>query len=283
MRAVAIPGLSDVSKAKDKFQRLTGAEWTPSIEHADVAVIFGGDGTVHRHLVELVERKIPLLVVPCGSGNDFARALGIRSLRDADDAWRRYESDQTSLRTIDLGVICEPKTGSAPSMHYFCCVAGVGIDGSITAQCNQLPAWLRAHGGYALCAPREFLRFAPVAMKISLNGNSGAAKPTMLAAVANASAYGGGMRIAPQAKLDDSKLDLCLVRAMSAFKLFCLFPTVYFGRHLSFSEVEYVQTDALRIETGSPLGVYADGEYVCETPVDFSVARGVLKVIVSSA
>src|SRR5258708_20275932 len=109
MRAVAILGLSHVSKAKDKFQRLTGADWAPSIEHADVAVIFGGDGTVHRHLVELVERKIPLLVVPCGSGNDFARALGIRSLRDAADACRRYAPDQTTLRTTHLPLICQPQ------------------------------------------------------------------------------------------------------------------------------------------------------------------------------
>ena len=102
----------------------------------------------------------------------------------------------------------------------------------------------------------------------------------MLAAVANAPAYGGGMKIAPQAKLDDGKLDLCIVRAMDTFKLFCLFPTVYFGRHLSFREVEYTQTQSVKIETEFPFDVYADGEYVCNTPVEFGVTPRVLQVIV---
>ena len=74
MRAAALLGPGSVARSVATFQRLTGAEWTSLIEQADVAVIFGGDGTVHRHLSELVELEIPVLVVPCGSGNDFARA-----------------------------------------------------------------------------------------------------------------------------------------------------------------------------------------------------------------
>ena len=116
-------------------------------------------------------------------------------------------------------------------------------------------------------------------MKVSLE-TEGAAKPTTLAAFANASAYGGGMRIAPHAQLDDGKLDVCIVRAMGRTKLFCLFPSVYFGAHLGFREVEYSQAESARLETESPLDVYADGEYVCQTPVEFSVARKALKVVV---
>src|SRR5947208_11306320 len=87
MRAAALLGLGSVARSVATFQRLTGAEWTSLIEQADVAVIFGGDGTVHRHLSELVQLEIPVLVVPCGSGNDFARALKIRSVKDAARAW----------------------------------------------------------------------------------------------------------------------------------------------------------------------------------------------------
>ena len=159
-------------------------------------------------------------------------------------------------------------------------MAGAGIDAEIARRCNALPKWLRAHGGYALCAPREFVRFVPFPMKVSLDGKDSAVAPTILAAFANASAFGGGMKIAPRAELDDGKLDVCIVRGMSPFKLFCLFPTVYFGRHLGFREVEYSQTEGGRIETEYPLDIYADGEYVCQTPVEFSVARNSLKVIV---
>jgi diacylglycerol kinase family enzyme len=90
LRAAAILGPGSVAKSLATFQRLTGAEWTSLIEQADVAVIFGGDGTVYRHLAELVELEIPVLIVPCGSGNDFARALNIRNVRDASRAWNSF-------------------------------------------------------------------------------------------------------------------------------------------------------------------------------------------------
>lgn len=261
------------------FQSATKVQWTSLIEQADVALIFGGDGTVHRHLASLVEIEIPLLVVPCGSGNDFARALGIRTVRDAILAMREFEANRKS-RSIDLGVVRPVLPGGATAPPtYFCCVAGIGLDSAINRSANALPRWLRANGGYALCASREFVRFAPFPMKVLPNGTQAAFRPTLLAAVANAPTYGGGMKIAPQAKLNDGKLDLCVVGSMDVFKLFCLFPTVYFGRHLGFKEIEYSQTQAVGIETEFPFDVYADGEPICQTPAEFSVAPGALRVI----
>ena len=283
MRAAIILRPGSVSRTIVQFQRLTGVEWTSLIEQADVAVLFGGDGTVHRHLAELVELELPLLVVPCGSGNDFARALGIKSVRDSAEAFLRFENDGSTLRRIDLGFICDESASGRAPQRYFCCVAGVGIDGTIARRANRLPGWLRGRGGYALSAPPEFIRFAPFPMRVSANGNSATSRPTVLAAVANTPVFGGGMQIAPHAKLIDGKLDLCLVRGMSVFKLFCLFPTVYFGKHLGFEEVEYMQTSSVRIETEYPIDVWADGEYISKTPVSFGVAPRVLQVIAPMA
>jgi len=281
MRAAAILGPGNVAKSMLAFQRATKVQWTSLIEQADVIVVFGGDGTVHRHLSTFIDMDVPVLVVPCGSGNDFARALGLLKLKDSIDAWRKFANEAVNVRTIDLGVIsglAEKATGSLS--RYFCCVAGIGLDSQINKRSNELPAWVRGHGGYALTATREFFRFTPFPMKISNNGNLGQAfRPTMLAAVANAPTYGGGMKIAPLAKLDDGKLDLCIVRSMDLFKLFCLFPTVFFGRHLGFQEVGYEQAEKLRIETEDPFDVYADGEFICQTPVQFSVEPKALKVI----
>jgi diacylglycerol kinase (ATP) len=273
------------------FKREAKAEWTPTIEQADAIVVFGGDGTVHHHLRTLIELDVPLLMVPSGSGNDFARALGFHRLRDSLLAWHQFNAGAGNVRTIDLGVIHQAeRLGPIPARtvpgtrHYFCSVAGVGLDAEVARRVNSLPRWVRAHGGYGLWALGEFLRFEPVPMSVCRDGSrTNRFEPTTLVAVANTSAYGGGMKIAPRAQLDDGKLDLCIVRGMNRFELFCWFPTVYFGRHVGSRKVEYVQSPSARIETAHPLDVYADGEYVCQTPVEFSVARKALPVIVPAS
>jgi len=296
VRAAAIFGPGSSINELKPFQKGSAVTWLTGLpgtsNDADVILIFGGDGTVHRHLPQLVELQLPVLVVPCGSGNDFARALGLGSVRDSLAAWRRFCSGAGNAQAIDLGVIT-PITdrhgageSSAPYQRYFCCVAGVGLDGEIARRANLLPRWLRAHGGYILSFLPALWRFASIAMKISVARAEGpdafiarTAKPLVVAAFANAPAYGGGMKIAPRARFDDGSLDVCIVPDMSKFKLCCLFPTVYFGRHLSIPGVEYFQTERLRLETETPFEVYADGEYVCRTPIEVSVARGALRLI----
>jgi diacylglycerol kinase (ATP) len=88
------------------------------------------------------------------------------------------------------------------------------------------------------------------------------------------------MKIAPRARMDDGHLDVCVIGDIDPFKLACLFPTVYFGRHLGIPEVEYFQAERLRLETEAPLDVYADGEYVCRTPVEVGVHRAALRVVI---
>ena len=266
-------------------------------EPADVVVLFGGDGMIHRHLGPLVRLGLPVLVVPAGSGNDFARALGIGSARDALAAWQKFCNGAGNVGAIDLGVISAAKAAGeacAPQgTRYFCSVAGVGLDAEVARRANRLPRWLRGHGGYFMGALPAIFSFAPLAMKIMTSNEKPAEggyessawttrsdRPTILAAFANSPWYGGGMKIAPQAKLDDGLLDVCVVGAVDRFKLFCLFPTVYGGRHLKIREVEYFQAPRVRVETGHPLDVYADGEYVCQTPAEVSIERMALRVIV---
>jgi len=281
MRAAAVLGLNVPEKHPQQFQQDSDTTWLKDMpankDAADAVLIFGGDGTVHRYLPALVKLQLPVLVVSCGSGNDFARALGLRSTKDALAAWKNFTSNGSNTRTIDLGVITE--LSQPPRQHYFCCVGGVGLDAEVARRANQLPRWLRAHGGYALSLLPTMFQFAPVSMKISCYGNSAQAKPIILAAFANAPTYGGGMKIAPRAQLDDGQLDLCTIRGINPLKLLCLFPTIYFGKHLQMPEVEYRQTTSLRIEAEQPLDVYADGEYVCKTPIEVSVAPGALRVI----
>src|SRR5579859_6285966 len=109
MRAAVIFGPGGSTKDLEPFQTRSEATWLIGVpanpNAADAILIFGGDGTVHRHLADLVRLQLPVLVVPCGSGNDFARALGLRSAKTALAAWRKFSCGGRSLRAIDLGVI----------------------------------------------------------------------------------------------------------------------------------------------------------------------------------
>ena len=294
MRAAAILGLGCSSKDLQPFQTEQNVEWRlgmpASDNEADVILIFGGDGTIHRHLGQLVKLRLPVLVVPAGSGNDFARALGLKSVRDSLAAWRRLCHGEKNVWQIDLGTITalgsESARDSEPGTRYFCCVAGVGLDGEVARRANGLPRWLRGHGGYALSAAPSIFTFAPFPMKISTPSDASSEawttrsnQPTILAAFANTPQYGGGMKIAPQAKMDDGLIDICIVGAVDRFKLFCMFPTVYAGRHLGIKEVEYFHAAQIRVETEYPLDVYADGEYVCRTPAEISIQPTALKVV----
>src|SRR5579872_7790 len=280
MRVAAIIGLGTSPKYLTAFQRDSSSDWRlglpRSAADADAIVIFGGDGTIHRHLARLVALQLPVLVVPCGSGNDFARGFKLRSVHDAHKAWQRFVRTQSNVQQIDLGVIRE---GNETACHYFCCAGGVGLDGEIARRANALPRWLRANGGYALSLIPALANFSAISMNIH-SANVSATRLATVAVFANTPYYGGGMKIAPQARLDDGKLDLCLIGKLSQLKLLTLFPTIYFGKHLSISQVEYTQTPNLTLATETAQAVYADGEYVCDTPIEVSVAPQALPVIV---
>jgi diacylglycerol kinase (ATP) len=299
MRAAVILGLGTSLADLKPFQRGSPTEWLQGLPasstDADAILIFGGDGTIHRDLGALVPLQLPVLIVPAGSGNDFARALRLHSLRDSLRVWRDFESGKIQARAIDLGVIV---ASAAPErIHYFCCVAGCGLDSAVTRRANRMPRWLRGHGGYAL-ALLPLLSSLPVFSmrltqmnptqidsdndaRINVNKQARVAleKPTLLAAFANTQFYGDGMRIAPQADFTDGKLDICRISTMNPFKLFCMFPTVYLGRHLRLPEVEYSRAERIQVQTETPIEIYADGEFVCETPAEISIATGALRVI----
>ena len=286
MRAAAIVGLGSSPKELVPFQLTPGNPTLgmPADSQADAILIFGGDGTIHRHLPELVRLKLPVLVVPCGSGNDFARALGIRNVRDAVAAWRKFVAGAGNVQEIDLGVIQETSSGT---IHYFAGIANLGLDGEVARRANQLPRWVRANGGYALSLPSALASFRPPHTELFVPHSehdgqfeSKFAQHVMLAAFANTPIYGGGMQIAPKSSFTDGMLDVCVVGAMSRLRLLRLFPKVYSGNHLSVAGVDYFQSERVRVVTKEPTDVYADGEYVCKTPVEISAESRALRVIV---
>ena len=310
MRAAAIFGLGSSPRDLEPFQDGSSVSWQTGLpassEETDAVVLFGGDGTLHRHLRQLVRLHLPVLIVPRGSGNDFARALGIKSFRNALSAWQAFCAAGDNSRDIDLGLITQLSTevvgpGSVRletrgfsywvpnKSYYFACIGSVGLDAEIARRANELPRWVRSHGGYALALPTTLAKFKPRQMTIAVaaNGETSnfeprSSQPIFLAAFANTPVYGGGMRIAPQAQMDDGHLDVCIVKSLNKLKLLSFFPTVYFGRHLQMPEVDYFRATRVQVETETGANVFADGEYVCRTPIEVGIAPKALKVVVGA-
>ena len=295
----------------------------------DAAIVFGGDGSVHRVIQALAGSECPLLVVPTGSGNDFANAIGMRTVDDALRAWKAFLKAEGKIRTIDIGLITpmterppvqdedavpvqsrtfiredgtfeKPSEKLAPAImrqhlhflydainseRYFCCVAGAGLDSETNRIANRLPGWMRKIGGYLTCAVYSLLRYRPQRMTVSLPDGEGSfrvriSEPALFVAIGNSPSYGGGMRIAGHAQLDDGALDVCFVRQAGTLRILRVLHTVFRGDHVSLPEVEYFTAKDLWLESESPLPIYADGEYICDTPAEIRVRPHSLRLIV---
>src|ERR1700694_44292 len=195
MRAAVVFGLGTSAVDLKPFQAGSRVEWLqglPAVSgDADAILIFGGDGTIPRHLPALVRLELPVLIVPAGSGNDFARALNLRSTRDSLRVWREFESGKIQARAIDLGVIVA--SASPERTHYFCGVAGCGLDSAASRRANQMPRWLRGHGGFALGLLLVLPKVPAYSIPLTqFNGKdrTEAERRTLLAAFANPQVYG---------------------------------------------------------------------------------------------
>jgi len=168
--------------------------------------------------------------------------------------------------------------------RYFCGIAGTGLDAVISKAVADQPRWLKTHGGYVWALVRSLPGFVPPKVTVSLeidgDWRTPMREPAMVIAAGNGPRYGSGMRLAHLAELDDGLLDVCFVRNLSKVRLLRLFHVVFSGRHIGMKEVEYWKASRVRIQTDPVVDLYADGEYVCPTPVELAVEREALTVIV---
>ena len=231
----------------------------------------GGDGTVHEVVNGLANSDAVLGVVPCGRGNDLARALGVS--RDVKDVVNTLVHGVD--RAIDLG-----KVGD----RFFATVATLGFDTAVAQRMrNQGAGFLTRTlevGGtvsYGLTVLRTLFGYRSPFVR--LRGDFGVFEGrVLLAATANAPFYGSGIKIAPDAIVDDGVLDVCIVADVSRWTVLRMFLSAYSGAHVGHSAVRVVQTRTLQIESDDPLWIFADGEPVCEVPAEIEVVPGALRV-----
>ena len=229
----------------------------------DGVVSLGGDGLVHLAVQVLAGTGVPLGVVPAGTGNDVARALGI-DRRDPAAAADLVVAGHT--RESDLGRAGE---------RWFAGVLGSGFDSMVNERANTM-TWPRGRSRYNVAMVAELRTFRPVPYLLHLDGEAWETE-AMLVAVGNGPSYGGGMRVCPDARLDDGLLDVTVLGPISKPEFLRVFPSVYRGTHVRHRAVTVrrARTVSLRAEG---VTAYADGERVVSLPVQVVAVPAALRV-----
>lgn len=222
-------------------------------EGVERLLVAGGDGTVHHAVQALAGSPCALAVVPVGTGNDFAAAAGV----PADPAAAVELAASGPLRRIDLG----RATVGGGAAAWFSTYCGVGFDSEAARHANQEMRFLSGRTVYLYAVLRTLVTFRPPEVEVEHDGG-GSRGRVMFVTVANGPSFGGGMRIAPEARLDDGLLDLVIVREVGRLELLRVFPKVYGGRHVGHPAVEIVRTRrvTIRLAPGRELELYGDGE-----------------------
>ena len=235
----------------------------------DTVVVVGGDGMVHLGVNLCAGTSSRLAVVAAGTGNDFARNLGL-PIRDARAAVALLTDGRT--RDIDLGRVSHGVAGEM----WFGGVLGAGFDAVVNARAQRM-TWPRGQMRYNLAVLRELPVFRPIAYAMELDGHRLETR-AMLVAVANTTSFGGGMRVCPDADVTDGLFDVMIVHALSIPSFLRVFPKVYSGTHTTHPAVEIHRARRVRLEA-SGIHSQADGETFADLPIDAEVVRGALHVV----
>jgi len=208
--------------------------------------VAGGDGTLHRVAGELAGSDTALALLPCGTGNDFARSLGVPL--DLERAVTL--AAQGPIRAIDLGRVGD---------RAFLTVAGAGFHGAVAHYADARARWVRGPAVYPWAVLRTLGAYEPPAFRVRYDGGGYEGRAWMVL-LANTGWFGGGMRVAPGASPVDGRLELVILRAIGRMALLRVFPRVYRGAHVGHPAVVTASTRDATIEIDRPEVWYADGE-----------------------
>lgn len=233
-------------------------------ESGELPVVVSGDGLIGAVGGAMAGYETPLGIVPGGRGNDLARALGIPADIEA------------AVATIAAGEVRRIDVGEANGKRFLG-VASIGIDSVANELANET-AWLRGNLVYAYAGVRTLLAWKPARFSLRVDEETRRFGGYSVSA-ANSGAYGGGMRIAPDAKLDDGLFDVVLVGDTGKLRCLANLPKVFKGTHVERDEVEVFRTARLELDASRPFPVYADGEHLTDLPVSLRLLPRALSVI----
>jgi YegS/Rv2252/BmrU family lipid kinase len=235
----------------------------------ETVVALSGDGMIG--VVADALRRVPgavLGVLPGGRGNDLARVLGIPE----DPLEACAVIAHGAPRAMDVGEV---------GGHAFVGIASVGFDSEANRIANVAPAWL---GGlvYAYGALRALAAWRPARFQIELDPpGERLSFSAYTVGAANSKTYGGGMRAAPDAMLDDGLLEVVVLESISKLRfLTTIFPRVFKGTHVQLPSVHVFRAAEVEISADRPFAMYADGDPIGDLPVRVRAVRGAVSVLV---
>jgi diacylglycerol kinase (ATP) len=230
----------------------------------DALVVCGGDGMVHLAVQAVAETDTPLGIVPAGTGNDVARYFDIPR-KDAEAAVDLVVAGRT--RTIDLA-----RSGA----QYFVTVLAAGFDAAVNERANRM-TWPKGQMRYNIATLAELRVFQPLPYTLQLDDRQ-VSLDAMLVAVGNGPSFGGGLRIAEGAVLDDGLLDVVIIKPISKPDLIRTYPKLFKGTHIHHPQYEH---HLVRSVTVAAPGIvsYADGERFGALPLTVECAPGALTVL----
>lgn len=253
------------------FAQLLDATRVAVREKPDALVVVGGDGMINLGVQALEGSRVPLGIVPSGTGNDMARGLGI----PIDDTEAAIEALAAALqrpaRTIDAGAI-----GFAGGRSRFACILSAGFDALVNERANRMTR-PRGRSRYTIALLVELAKLRPIEYTLTLDGVVHRER-ALLVAVANNLSFGGGMKVAPDARLDDGLFDVVLVRPLGRLAFLRIYPRVFAGTHITDPRVVVHRAASVRVEAEGVVA-YADGERIALLPVDIEMDAGGLRVL----
>ncbi|MEU9063780.1 diacylglycerol kinase [Streptomyces sp. NPDC048430] len=241
-----------------------------AVAHGTGALIaVGGDGMMSLALQAVAGTTTPLGAVAVGTGNDFARALGL-PIRSPAAAGRLAAEmlKAGTARAIDLGRVGE---------RWFGSVLASGFDSRVNDRGNRM-RWVGGRFKYDLAILAELASFSPVPYRVRLDGGPVTEIEATLIAVGNGTTYGGGMRICADAVMDDGLFDVTVVGDCSRTALLKVFPKVYKGTHLGHPKVTVHRVSSIELAAGG-VTAYADGEPLGPLPLSATCVPGAVRVL----
>jgi YegS/Rv2252/BmrU family lipid kinase len=220
----------------------------------DVVVAVGGDGTSNEVANGVIGSAASMAVIPTGSGNDFARMLGMGNTLE------KSVDDIIAGRTerIDSGTV-RLKDGRSQERHRrFVNSIGIGFDAIVAYESQQIRN-LQGVPLYLVSVLRSLRRLKPHSFEMTFNGSE-KRENFYLVCVGNGNREGGGFYVTPKAHPQDGKFEVCTVKQVSMLRALRILPTILKGKHGQFSEVDFFDTKVISVGSKSPFVVHCDGE-----------------------